>query len=87
MLWSACLLCRDGPIFGPVIGTGLEERTDRDLAPGAAQNSDSVGIGAPLLPFIDGEPSGGRGGQVSLVDPSNGEPFACVAQPYELFRI
>ena len=70
---------RGGPIFVPVISTGLEDRTDRDIAPGEAQKSDSVGVGPPLLPFVDGEPSGGRGGQVSLVDPATGEPFACVA--------
>ena len=68
-----------GPIFGPVIGTGVEKRTGRDLAPGDEQEYARVGIGAPLLPFIDGEPSGGRGGQVPLIDPSTGEPFASVA--------
>jgi acyl-CoA reductase-like NAD-dependent aldehyde dehydrogenase len=62
-----------------VIRTGLEDRTDRDVSPGKAQKSDPIGMGPPLLPFVDGEPSGGRGGQVSLVDPATGEPFACVA--------
>ena len=63
-----------------MIGTEFEERTDRDKVAEAPRESVSVRIGAPLLPFIDGGPSGGRGGRVSLIDPSTGEPFACVAQ-------
>ncbi|MCH7780800.1 MAG: aldehyde dehydrogenase family protein, partial [Acidobacteria bacterium] len=63
-----------------MIGTEFEERTDRDKVAEAPRESVSVKIGAPLLPFIDGGPSGGRGGRVSLIDPSTGEPFACVAQ-------
>ena len=69
----------DGPIFGPVIGTEFEESNDRDKVAVAPRESVPIRIGVPLLPFIDGEPSGGRGGRSTLVDPSNGEPFACVA--------
>ena len=68
-----------GPIFGPVIGKKLDERTDRDRTADGPRESAPLRIGVPLLPFIDGEPSGGRGGQAALVDPSTGEPFACVA--------
>ena len=62
-----------------MIGTEFEERTDRDLAADAPRESAPLRIGVPLLPFIDGEPSGGRGGQTTLIDPSTGEPFATVA--------
>jgi len=62
-----------------VIGTEFEERTAREGVADAPRESGSVRIGVPLLPFIDGEPSGGRGGQATLIDPSTGEPFACVA--------
>ena len=62
-----------------MIGTKSGDRTDRDGVADAPRESASVQIGAPLLPFIDGEPFGGHGGQTSLIDPSTGEPFACVA--------
>ena len=62
-----------------MIGTEFDQKTDRDMVADAPRGSASIPIGPPLLPFIDGEPSGGRGGQSSLIDPSTGEPFACVA--------
>ena len=61
-----------------MIGTKLEEFAGRADAADAAQGSEPVDLGAPLQPFIDGEPSGGCGGLTSLIDPSTGEAFACV---------
>ncbi|NIM01925.1 MAG: aldehyde dehydrogenase family protein [Acidobacteria bacterium] len=62
-----------------MIRTELEENVDRDEAAVVPRESVPIRIGVPLLPFIDGEPSGGRGGKSSLIDPSTGEPFATVA--------
>ena len=63
-----------------MIGTEFDERTDLDKVVEKPRESASVQLGVPLLPFIDGEPSGGRGGRTSLIDPSTSEPFACMAQ-------
>ena len=60
--------------------TEFKERTDRDIAADGEPRSHAVALGAPMMPFIDGEPSGGRGGTATLLDPATGEPFARVAQ-------
>jgi len=36
-------------------------------------------LGPPMLPFVDGEPSGGEGPEIVCVNPSTGEPYARVA--------
>lgn len=71
---------RCGPIFGPDMTTEFKEITERDIAADGEARTSTANLGAPLLPFIDGEPSGGRGGITTLIDPSCDEPFARVAQ-------
>lgn len=55
-----------------------EESVLDDLE-GAIEGSVPSAIGPPLLPFVNGEPTGGRGQELPCLDPTTGEPFARVA--------
>lgn len=44
----------------------------------AGETAASSELGPPILPLVDGIPSGGQGEPVQLLDPGSGEPFALV---------